>query len=146
MKVTKSYIKQLVKEELNRVLKENYGIQDSDGVLEKFDIRIREAVQDAFMARGFKGGSLKAIKSGPNDSVIIIDWGVSYSPEDPAEDRIINVPLVWLNQTKGEFYVDSQPAKTPHNDINKKIDALKSKIKGAVDTANMIAKRNSNKQ
>lgn len=131
MKVTTGYIKKLVKEELKRVLKENQGIADPDGVLEMFGTATKAAIEDAFQKRGFDGGMLKAQKSG-NDYAIFIDWGVS---------GVLNEPLVFLNPNTKMINIPQKPAKTEHEDINKKIDDMKLKIRGAVETDNLAMKR-----
>ena len=133
MKVTKSYIKQLVKEELSKVLKEGYGILDPEGALENFGMRTRVAIQDAFMERGFKGGRLRAVKSGANEFAIIIEFGVPGIPDEA---------LVYFNVQQNKFYI-APPANTPHDDINQKIDKIKSEVEYAIEIDNRLINRGS---
>jgi hypothetical protein len=122
MKVTKSYIKQLVKEELNRVLNEKSGAIESSPELEKFSMRIREAASQAFEVSGLKAGRLKAIKDGAR-SALVIDFGGSVPQE----------VLVYFD---GNQYSLAGSASTPDSGINQKIDGISSKLKGAVEASN----------
>lgn len=130
MKVTKSYIKQLVKEELNKVLKENQGIADPDGVLQFFGAGIKEVVQDNFKDWPLRGGALSARKDG-HDYVIVIEFGGGIPSE----------PLVYLNPNTNMLSIPEKPAKTENENANKKINDMKSKMKRVVELDNLAMQR-----
>ena len=134
MKLTKETLKQLIKEELEAVMSEESSegsgmIEDfpgerHQGAREKFTMPFIKAATQAYRERGFKGGKLFAMKThhyNPQYSIMIHFGGGQGG-----------YALVHFDEDLGLYQYDQTTPDTGNDDIDKKIEAMQSKMRPVV--------------